>query len=121
VQSTKQAWVPLKDNPHGHGSSTTFAAIAEKHSNVAPTKDMAANSFSFALQNVTDKIPQGVLPHSDMPVLELVTVEAHDDVHLCEVEGTILVITNSNITQVLIIFATLSHSMSKLTCMKWLM
>jgi hypothetical protein len=84
VQPKKQAWVPLKDNPSGVGSSTAFAAPSEKHFTVAPPKDMAAKSFSLALQNVTDEIPQGVLPHSDMPVLELVTVDAHDDVHLCE-------------------------------------
>jgi len=48
VQSWKQAWVSLKDNPSGVGSSTTFAALTEKHSNVAPSKDMVANSFSFA-------------------------------------------------------------------------
>jgi hypothetical protein len=98
VQSKKQAWVSLKDNHSGVGSSMAFAVPAEKHSNVAPPKDMAGNSSSFALQNVMDEIPQGVLPHSDMPVLELVTVDAHDDVHLCEGEGTMLVTTGANVS-----------------------
>lgn len=109
-QSKNQAWVPLKYNPSVFGSSTTFVASAEKHSNVAPSKDMTANSFSFALQNVTDEIPQGVLPHSDMHVLELVTVKAHDDVHLCEGEGTIAVTTDARVTQVPVVSTTLSHS-----------
>jgi hypothetical protein len=56
-----------------------------------------------------DEIPQCALPHSDMPVLELVIVEAHDDVHLCEVEGMIPVTTDASVTQVLVVSATLWH------------
>lgn len=43
-------------------------------------KDVSANSFNFALHNVTDDIPQGRLPHVVSPVLELSEV-AHDDMH----------------------------------------
>jgi hypothetical protein len=57
-----------------------------------------------------DEIPQCALPHSDMHVLELVTVEAHDDVRLCEVEGMIPVTTDASVTQVLVVSTTLWHS-----------
>lgn len=38
-----------------------------------------ASSFSFALQDFSDVIPQGVLPHSNIPVLELASDVAHND------------------------------------------
>ncbi|KEH30477.1 hypothetical protein MtrunA17_Chr4g0036361 [Medicago truncatula] len=54
---------------------------------VAVNNDVSANSFSFALHNVMDEIPQGRLPQAVSPVLELSEV-AHDDVHSHRVEQT---------------------------------
>ena len=43
-------------------------------------------------------------------MLELVTVDAHNDVHLGEGEGTIPVTTDASVTQLLVVSASLSHS-----------
>lgn len=61
--------------------------IKKDVSAVPINNDDSANSFSFALQNVTDEIPQGRLPQAVSPVLELSEV-AHDDVHSHRVEQT---------------------------------
>ena len=53
---------------------------------VAP-KDFSSSTFSFALNNVTDSIPQGALPRPTIPVLDLVTVNEHDDENIVEEEG----------------------------------
>jgi len=53
---------------------------------VAPQQDLSANTFSFALKNDTDEIPQGELPRPVIPVLDLVTDEDYDDVHTFEEE-----------------------------------
>ena len=50
------------------------------------TNSLSTNSFSFALQNVIDHIPQRVMPRPASPVLELASHVAHDDVHSDEVE-----------------------------------
>ena len=47
---------------------------------------MSSNSFSFALHNVIDHIPQGEMPRPASPVLEVVSLVAHDGVHSEEVE-----------------------------------
>lgn len=75
-QTTK--W-PARENPLGIGSSLAFeksvvnsettATVATSQSD-APTHDVAANTFSFSLQNVSDAIPQGLLPQPVSPVLE---------------------------------------------------
>jgi len=73
--------VPLRTNPSGIGSSNAFAALADTHTqDEVLVKDIAANTFSFALQNVADENPQRVLPRVDEPILTLVTNEVHDDV-----------------------------------------
>jgi len=55
--------VPLRSNPSDIGSSNAFAAlIVTQTQDRVPVKDVAANSFSFALQNVTDEVPQHVRP-----------------------------------------------------------
>jgi hypothetical protein len=41
----------------------------------------------FALNNVTDSVPQGALPIPSIPELDLVTVDVHDAVHISEAEG----------------------------------
>jgi hypothetical protein len=56
--------------------------------NITPHKDVSSNSFSITLQNVSDAIPQDVLPQSAILVLELVVDVAHDDVRPLEVERT---------------------------------
>jgi len=48
--------------------------------------DVVANSFSFALDNVPNEIPQGTLPQPYITVLELVYEVEHDDVHSDGVE-----------------------------------
>jgi len=50
-----------------------------------PTSSVTANSFSFALHNVTDEVPQGRLSITVRPILELASHEAHDDVQPREV------------------------------------
>jgi len=52
----KSTWMSLKDNPSGTGSSKVFEAPPTEQPFV--TKNIAENSFSFALQNVTDEVPQ---------------------------------------------------------------
>lgn len=47
---------------------------------------LSYNSFSFALYNVIDHIPQGELPRPGSPVLGVVSSLAHDDMHSDEVE-----------------------------------
>jgi len=49
---------------------------------VAPPKDISDNTFSFSLNNVTNLIPQGVRPSPAILVLDLVTNEEHDGVHI---------------------------------------
>jgi len=56
-----------------------------------PVKDIASNSFSFSLKNVSDEIPQRVLPHGAEPILTLIRNEAHDDVLSLEGDGVQLV------------------------------
>jgi len=75
VPIKKPAWMPLKDNPSGTGSSKAFEA---SHT-VQPllSKNISENSFSFALQNVTDEVPQRVLP-TEVPLLTLVTNDSQD-------------------------------------------
>lgn len=51
-----------------------------------PHKDVVASSLSFALQDFSDAIPQGVLPHSNIPVLELASDVAHNDIQNFEEE-----------------------------------
>jgi len=81
----------FKSEPSGIGSSNAFAALAETQVPlVVLVKDVTTNSFSFALQNVTDEVPQRVLVPVDVLVLELVTDEAHDDVQLGVVDRVIL-------------------------------
>lgn len=53
---------------------------------VATQQDISPNTFSFALQNVTDEIPQGEMPRPVIPVMDLVTDKEHDDVHTFEKE-----------------------------------
>jgi hypothetical protein len=60
------------------------ATVDENAAQPVPNKDVAASSFTFALQNVSDVIPPRVLPHSDIPVLELASKVAHDDVQIFE-------------------------------------
>ena len=58
----------------------TVATINENATQSIPQRDFLTGSFRYILQDVSDAIPQGNLPRSDIPVLELgVTVE-HDDV-----------------------------------------
>jgi len=79
VISKKKEWVPLKSNPSGIGSSNAFAALDVTQTQYEVlVKDVAANSFSFALQYVTDEVPQRVLLQVDEPILNLVTNVAHD-------------------------------------------
>jgi len=92
VISKMKELVPLRSDPSGIGSSNAFAALdVTQTQDEIPVKDVAANSFSFALQNVTDEVPQRVLPQVDEPILTLVTNEAHDDVLSVEVEITLSV------------------------------
>jgi len=105
----RQQWVPRKD-----AGASTFAPLAAteteslvtpEHSSQnlelsipsdvpidvvvsIPTNSVAAKSFSFALHNVSDEIPQGRLPITDHPILELASNIAHDDVHSSEMEQT---------------------------------
>lgn len=55
-------------------SSTTTVVIQGQTISHSATHitDVAANSFSFALHNVSDEIPQGTLPQPFITVLELV-------------------------------------------------
>lgn len=53
---------------------------------VATQQDISANTFSFALENVTDEIPQVEMPRPVIPVMDLVTDKEHDDVHTFEKE-----------------------------------
>jgi hypothetical protein len=61
--------------------------VAASHSDV-PTHDVTANTFSFALQNVSAAILHGLLPQPTFIVLELAIVVAHDDAHSLGVEQT---------------------------------
>jgi hypothetical protein len=56
-------------------SSTTTVAIQGQTLSHSATHiiDVAANSFSFALHNVSNKIMQGTLPQPYITVLELVS------------------------------------------------
>ena len=65
----------LKDNPSGTGSSKAFEASQAAQPLVS--KNIFDNSFSFALQNVTDEVPQRVLP-TEVPLLTLVTNDSQD-------------------------------------------
>jgi hypothetical protein len=53
---------------------------------VAPNFFSSSN-FSSALNNVANSIPQGALPRPTIPVLDLVTVDEHDDENIAEEEG----------------------------------
>lgn len=53
---------------------------------IEPIQTLSYNSFSFALHNVIDHIPQGEMPRPGSPVLDFVSSLAHDDVHSDEVE-----------------------------------
>ena len=53
---------------------------------VESIQTLSSNSFSFALHNVIDHVPQGDLPHLSRPVLEFVSPVAHIDVHFEEEE-----------------------------------
>jgi hypothetical protein len=66
----------------------TAATVVTKNASeiVAPQQDISANTFSFALQNVTDEIPQGELPRPIIPMLDLVTDKEHNDMHTFEDE-----------------------------------
>jgi len=58
VISKKQEWVPLRVNTSGICSFNAFVALTETQAHVVDTvKDVAANSFRFALQNVTNEVP----------------------------------------------------------------
>jgi len=50
-------------------------------------KDLSSSTFSYALNNVTDSVPQGALPIPTIHVLDLVTVDEHDDENISEDEG----------------------------------
>jgi len=64
----------LRTNPSGIGSSNTFEALAESHpTEKLPVKNIAENTYSFASENLTDEVPQRVLPQVDEPVMALVT------------------------------------------------
>jgi len=84
----RQKWMPRRDV--GGSTSSTAPPLVNLQNQekeipadvVAPVHDIVStNSFSFALQNVTDEIPRGRLPGPDIPVLELVSDGVHDDVH----------------------------------------
>jgi len=60
-------------------------------------KDLSSSSFSFALNNVTDSVPQGVLPIPSIPVLDLVTVDEHDVVHSYEDEGLVNTVSKEHV------------------------
>jgi hypothetical protein len=96
IPTSKQYWMPIKENPSDVGSSKAFAAPATtevatyiEKSIVATTTQVSDNShqmqathtpvasttmisiyFSFALQYVSDKIPHMDLPQPTSPVLE---------------------------------------------------
>jgi len=53
---------------------------------VALPKNVSTDTFSFALKNVTNSIPQGALPSPAILVLDLVTDKKHDDMHIFEEE-----------------------------------
>jgi hypothetical protein len=109
VITKKKEWVPLRSNPFGIGSSNAFAALAlaETHTQDAvPVKDVASNSFSFALQNVTDEVPQCVLALVDEPVLTLVINAVHDNVQL-RAAGKMLPV--SDVTLSPVAYVILSH------------
>jgi len=84
----KNVWVPTQTNPTGIGSSNAFAAL--EVTNTTGTKSVkyiADNSFSFALHNVVDRVPQRTTPHETEPILTLVTNEAQDDALSVEGDG----------------------------------
>jgi len=59
----KTTWVPAQTNPTRISSSNVFEAQAVTNTKgTKPAKDTADNSFSFALQNVVDQVPQRTLP-----------------------------------------------------------
>ena len=93
----RQKWVPRRDAGASISSHMTDPPLATLHNQeqpipadvVAPVHDnIAANSFSFSLQNVMDDIPQRRLPGPDIPVLELVSDGEHDDMHSRDVAHT---------------------------------
>ena len=94
----RQIWVPRRDARASTSSHMTAPPLETLHNQeqeipadvVAPVHDdsIATNSFSFALQNVTDDIPQGRLPGPVIPMLELVTDGENDDVHSRDVAQT---------------------------------
>lgn len=76
VSTKKVERMPLKENPSGTGSSKAFEAPPSEQPLV--TKNLAENSFSFASQNVTDKVQQR-LPSIE-PILTLATVDPDAEV-----------------------------------------
>jgi len=98
VAEISKKFTPQHCGDKGASSSGTFqyvvvvslAAAMEVTKNasesVAPPKDVSASAFSFALNNVTDSIPQGALPSPTIPVLDLVTDEVHSSPPVYNVE-----------------------------------
>ena len=88
----QKKWVPRRDSTSS--TASPLANLPNQETEIpADVADLvhdsiATNSFSFALQNVTDEIPQGRLTIPDIPVLELVTDDEHDDVHSRDVVQT---------------------------------
>jgi hypothetical protein len=68
--------------------NTTNTDVPKAVAAPIPTTSVAAKTFSFALDNVSDEIPQGRFPLADRPILELAFNVAHDDVQPHEVEQT---------------------------------
>jgi len=80
VPINRKEWVPVRTNPSGIGSSNAFEILADTLTTEKPlvNTNITENSFSFALQNVTDEVPHRVLPTVDDPLLTLVTIESQD-------------------------------------------
>ena len=66
-------------------ASTTMATSTNTFA-TDPIQTLPSNSFSFALHNFIDHIPQRELFRLDSPVLDVVSLVVHDDVHSEKVE-----------------------------------
>ena len=95
----RQQWVPRGDAGASTSAQLTVTETARLATPVQPVQNfelsipsvvptapisknsVAANLFSFALQNFSDEIAQGRLPITDRPMFELASNVAHDDVH----------------------------------------
>jgi len=84
-ENAKQFAVPLP----------TAATTYENSTQSVPQRDVAADSFRYILQDVSDAIPQGTLPQPDIPVLELAAIVEHDDVQK-SLEASILPVTRND-------------------------